>query len=47
VKTMRVDPDAWEAFVRYVRRRQGQGDAVEVGELVEVAVREFQQRHPA
>jgi hypothetical protein len=47
VKTVRVDPDAWEAFVRYARRCQGKGDVVEVGELVEVAVRELQKRHPA
>jgi hypothetical protein len=47
VKTVRVDPDAWDRFVRYVRRRQGRGETVEVGELVEVVVKEFQQRHPA
>jgi hypothetical protein len=44
---VRVNPDAWEKSVRYVRRRQGEGEAVEVGELVEVAVKEFQQRYPA
>jgi hypothetical protein len=47
VKTIRVDPQEWTEFGRYVRRRQGKGDAIQIGEAVELAIKEFRQRHPA
>jgi hypothetical protein len=39
-------PDARVAMVRQVGR-QGKGDAIQIGEAVELAIREFQRRHPA
>jgi hypothetical protein len=47
IKTVRVDPEAWDTFRRYALRRQGRGEVVDMGLLVETAIGEYQAKHPA
>jgi hypothetical protein len=47
VKTIRVDADEWREFGRYVHRRQGRGEAIQIGEAVEQAIKEYREQHPA
>jgi hypothetical protein len=47
IKTVRVPEESWAAFKRYVLRRQGKGEVVDMGLLVEAAIREYQAKHPA